>query len=53
MDVHNGIKPEKLVSIATLSMASSTDSVNVEILFVEGALDDHVKPMTIKTSVPE
>ena len=24
-------------------MASSKDSVNVEILFVEGVLDDHVK----------
>ena len=46
MDVHIGIKPEKLVSIATLSMASSKDSVNVEILFVEGVLDDHVEPMT-------
>ena len=27
-------------------MASSKDSVNVEILFVEGVLDDHVKLMT-------
>ena len=35
MDVYIGISPEKLVSIATLSMASSKDSVNVEILFVE------------------
>ena len=50
MDVHIGIEPEKLVSIATLSMASSKDSVNVEILFVEGVLDDHVKPMTGMTA---
>ena len=41
MDVHIGIYPEKLVSIA-----SSKDSVNVEILFVEGVLDDHVKLIT-------
>ena len=27
-------------------MASSKDSVNVKILFVEGVLDDHVKLMT-------
>ena len=27
-------------------MASSKDSVNVDILFVEGVLDDHVKIMT-------
>ena len=32
--------------IATRSMASSRDSVNVDILFVEGVLDDHVKLMT-------
>ena len=50
MDVHIGIWPEKLVSIATLSMASSKDSVNVEILFVEGILDDHVKLMTGMTA---
>ena len=31
--------------MATLSMASSKDSVNVEILFVEGVQDDHVKLM--------
>ena len=37
---------EKLVSIATLSMASSKDSVDVKILFVEGVLDDHVKLIT-------
>ena len=50
MDVHIGIYPEKLVSIATLSMASSKDYVNVEILFVEGVLDDHVKLMTWTTA---
>ena len=31
-------------------MASSKDSVNVEILFVEGVLDDHVKLMTGMTA---
>ena len=50
MDVHIEIGPDKLVSIATLSMASSKDSVNVEILFVEGVLDDHVKLMTGMTA---
>ena len=33
----------RLVSIATLSVASSKDSVNMDILFVEGVLDDHGK----------
>ena len=47
---HIGIQPEKLVSIATLSVASSQNSVNVEILFVEGVLDDHVKLMTGMTA---
>ena len=32
------------------SMASSKDSVNVEILSVEGVLDDHVKLMTGMTA---
>ena len=32
------------------TMASSKDSVNVEILFVEDVLDDHVKPMTGMTA---
>ena len=31
-------------------MASSKDSVNVDILFVEGVLDDHVKLMTGMTA---
>ena len=31
-------------------MASSKDSVNVEILFVEGVLDDIVKLMTVMTA---
>ena len=31
-------------------MASSKDSVNVEILFVEGVLDDHVKLITVMTA---
>ena len=50
MDVHIGILPEKLVSIATLSMSSSKDSVNVEILFVEGVIDDHVQLVTGMTA---
>ena len=50
MDVHIGILPEKLVSTLTLCMASSKDSVNVEILFVEGVLDDHVQLMTGMTA---
>ena len=50
MDVHIGILPDKLVSIATLSMTSSKDSVNVEILFVAGVLDDHVKLLTGMTA---
>ena len=32
--------------MATLSMPSSNDTVNVEILFVEGVLDDNVTLMT-------
>ena len=38
------------VGLHSLSMASSKDSVNVEILFVEGVLDDHVKLMTGMTA---
>ena len=34
----------------TVYMASSKDSVNVEILFVEDVLDDHVKLMTGMTA---
>ena len=37
-------------SNSIVSMASSKDSVNVDILFVEGVLDDHVKLMTGMTA---